>query len=146
MLQFQGNTNRCDRIHSIPTESCVKCRFAGVFSVESNRNSTKICHRRMEEEVNDIFIVKYENVNHFSTVFVCSIQDSIVEKRDSFGFSQVDKTSPINSTVSGLSESLKQHFGDGSMDAQSIYKTGRPYFPTSSLHMKLNSRYISKVR
>lgn len=47
--------------------------------------------------------------------------------------------------VSNLSESLKQMV-DGSMDAQHLYKNERPYFPGSSLQMKLNSRYISKVR
>ncbi|XP_037024710.1 uncharacterized protein LOC119066383 [Bradysia coprophila] len=72
-------------------------------------------------------------------------EDSIVEKGDSFGFSQADKTLSISNTVSGLSESLKQQIGDGSMDVQSFYKTGRPYIAASSLHMKLNSRYISKI-
>lgn len=96
--------------------------------------------------MNDIFYSK-RNVNRFSTEFTfVFIQDSIVEKGDSFGFSQADKPLLINSTVPGLSDSLKQQIGDGSMGVQPFYKTGRPYFPASSLHMKLNSRYISKVR
>lgn len=82
---------------------------------------------------------------------LCFLQDSIVEKTDTYTFIQDDKTLPINSTVykenivSSLSESLKQQIADGSMDVQPFYKNDRPYFPAASLHMKLNSRYISKV-
>lgn len=86
-------------------------------------------------------------------MFYISVQDSIIEKNDSFTYNHGEnKVSLFNpavykeSLVSGLSESLKQQIVDGSMDAQPLYKNERPYFPTTSLHMKLNSRYISKVR
>lgn len=81
------------------------------------------------------------------------MQDSVVEKTDNFTFNGDDKVLPINSTdvykehiVLSLAEPLKPHIADaGSMDVQSLYKNERPYFPATSLHMKLNSRYISKV-
>lgn len=75
-----------------------------------------------------------------------------MDKTDTYTFIQDDKTLPINSSVykesivSSLSESLKQQIADGSMDVQPLYKNDRQYFPAASLHMKLNSRYISKVR
>lgn len=79
------------------------------------------------------------------------MKDSIPEKTDSFSFNQGDKTLPINSSgikanvFPNLPDLLKQQITEGSMDVQPLYKTDRPYFPATSLHMKLNSRYISKV-
>lgn len=72
------------------------------------------------------------------------------EKTDHFSFNEGDKTLPINNSgikamFPSLPESLKQQTSDGPMDIQPFYKNERSYFPAASLHMKLNSRYISKV-
>lgn len=89
------------------------------------------------DEVNDISQSECKLL--FEYIFV---QDSAVEKIENLTFNQDEKSLAINSTaVYKELESLRQQIM-GTVD-----RHPGPYFPpSSSLHMKLNSRYISKVR